>query len=234
MARSIPAGWTRVLAGETSKSYYPKLQAFLARERQRHAVLPPEREVFSALALTPFARVNVVLLGQDPYPTPGEAHGLCFSVKPGIAPPPSLVNIFTELADDLGCRVPNNGHLVHWAKQGILMLNTVLTVRAHAPGSHRSRGWETFTDAVIRAVSAKPDPVVFVLWGRDAQRKRALIDATWHAIVEGAHPSPLSANSGFFGSRPFSKINAALRAAGKPEIDWQIPDLVKGNRRPRG
>ena len=230
VARPIPAGWVRLLAGETSQPYYLKLQTFLARERRRHVVLPPERDVFAALELTPFNRVNVVLLGQDPYPTPGQAHGLCFSVKPGVAPPPSLVNIFKELAHDVGCRVPNNGYLVPWARQGILMLNTVLTVRAHEPGSHRSMGWETFTDVIIRAVGATPDPVVFVLWGQDAQRKTALIDTARHVIIEGAHPSPMSATRGFFGSRPFSKVNTALRAAGKPPIDWQLPDVPQGRR----
>lgn len=232
VARPIPAGWVRLLAGETSQPYYLKLQTFLGRERRRHVVLPPERDVFAALELTSFNRVNVVLLGQDPYPTPGQAHGLCFSVKPGIAPPPSLANIFKELADDLGCRIPNNGFLVPWARQGILMLNTVLTVRAHEPGSHRRRGWEIFTDSAIRAVNARRSPVVFVLWGRDAQGKEALIDGTRHVIIEGAHPSPMSAAGGFFGSRPFSKVNAALRAAGKPPIDWQLPDVPRG-RRPR-
>ncbi len=231
MARPIPAGWVRLLAGETSKPYYLKLQTFLGRQRRRHIVLPPERDVFAALALTPFNRVNVVLLGQDPYPTPGQAHGLCFSVTPGIAPPPSLANIFRELADDLGCRIPNNGSLVPWARQGILMLNTVLTVRAHEPGSHRHRGWEVFTDSAIRAVNARRSPVVFVLWGRDAQSKKALIDGAGHAIIEGAHPSPMSATRGFFGSRPFSKVNAALRAAGKSPIDWQLPDVPPGRRR---
>ncbi len=232
MARPIPAGWVRLLVSETAQPYYQKLQIFLARERRRHVVLPPERDVFAALELTPFNRVNVVLLGQDPYPTPGQAHGLCFSVKPGIAPPPSLANIFGELADDLGCRIPNNGVLVPWARQGILMLNTVLTVRAHEPGSHRHRGWEVFTDGAIRAVNARRSPVVFVLWGRDAQSKKTLIDRTRHVVIEGAHPSPMSAARGFFGSRPFSKVNAALRAAGKPPIDWQLPDVPQG-RRPR-
>jgi len=187
VARPIPAGWVRLLAGETSQPYYLKLQTFLARERRRHVVLPPERDVFAALELTPFNRVNVVLLGQDPYPTPGQAHGLCSSVKPGIVPPPSLANIFKELADDLGCRIPNNGLLVPWARQGILMLNTVLTVRAHEPGSHRHRGWEAFTDSAIRAVNARRSPVVFVLWGRDAQSKKTLIDRTRHVVMGNSH-----------------------------------------------
>lgn len=232
VAQPIPAGWKRVLAGETTKPYFLKLQAFLARERRRYVVLPPEQDVFAALKRTPLNRVNVVLLGQDPYPTPGQAHGLCFSVKPGIVPPPSLANIFKELADDLGCRIPNHGSLVPWARQGILMLNAVLTVRAYEPGSHRHGGWEVFTDSAIRAVNARRRPVVFILWGRDAQSKKPLIDTTRHVVIEGAHPSPMSAARGFFGSRPFSKVNAALRAAGKPPIRWQLPDMPQG-RRPR-
>ncbi|MDR7520911.1 MAG: uracil-DNA glycosylase [Armatimonadota bacterium] len=223
--RRIPPGWRRVLAREVVEPYYRDLQAFLASERRRYTILPDEREVFTALRLTPYSRVRVVLLGQDPYPTPGYAHGLCFSVKPGVPLPASLVNIFRELADDLGCRISNNGCLVPWARQGVLMLNTVLTVRAYQPGSHRGRGWEHFTDAIIRAVDARQAPVVFALWGRDARRKAELIDASRHRIVEAAHPSPNSARRGFFGSRPFSRINAALRALGLPEIDWQIPDL---------
>src|SRR5262249_43274246 len=168
--------------------------------------------------------VRVVILGQDPYHDEGQAHGLAFSVRPGVKPPPSLHNIFKELRDDLGCRVPNNGYLVPWAEQGVLLLNAVLTVRAHSPNSHKSQGWEKFTDAVIRQVSAKDDPVVFVLWGGNAQRKLPHIDADRHVVIQSAHPSPLSAKNGFFGSRPFSKINAALREAGKPEVDWQIRD----------
>ncbi|HEX5690728.1 MAG TPA: uracil-DNA glycosylase, partial [Roseiflexaceae bacterium] len=168
---------------------------------------------------------SVLLLGQDPYHDHNQAHGLCFSVRPGIRPPPSLANMFKELKDDLGCRVPNNGYLVPWAEQGILMLNAVLTVRAHTPNSHKGKGWERFTDAIIRAVSANDQRVVFVLWGGYAQKKLALIDAERHVVIQSAHPSPLSARNGFFGSQPFSRINAELRAAGRPEIDWQIPDL---------
>jgi uracil-DNA glycosylase len=168
----------------------------------------------------------VVLLGQDPYPGAGQAHGLCFSVKPGVKPPGSLRNIFKELKSDIPAfRVPNNGHLAGWARQGVLMLNTVLTVRAGAIGSHRGKGWETFTDAVIERVNAKKEPVVFLLWGRDAQSKAAMIDESRHHILRASHPSPLSARHGFFGTRLFSATNHALRDAGKPEIDWQIPDL---------
>ncbi len=225
MPLTIPEPWRPALSGEFEKPYWPKLEAFVDAERREHTVFPPEADVFSALALTPPERVKVLLLGQDPYHNDGQAHGLCFSVRPGVPPPPSLVNIFKELKTDLGCRVPNNGYLVSWAGQGVLMLNAVLTVRAHEPNSHKGRGWETFTDAVLRAVSARADPAVFVLWGGYAQKKRALIGIERHTVVQSAHPSPLSARSGFFGSRPFSRINAALETFGKPPMDWQIPDL---------
>jgi uracil-DNA glycosylase len=225
MKLPLPDGWQPLLADELEKPYFKKLQAFVDEERRAYTVFPPEQEVFSALELTPYAQVNVFLVGQDPYHDDNQAHGLAFSVRPGIKPPPSLRNIFLELRDDLGCRIPNNGYLVPWAKQGMLLLNTVLTVRAHEPNSHKNHGWEIFTDAVLRKVNEKPDPVVFVLWGAPAQKKIALIDTTRHTIVQSAHPSPLSARNGFLGSKPFSKINAALRAAGKPEIDWQLPDL---------
>jgi len=221
----IPAAWQPIVGAETDKPYYRRLMLFLAKEHEQHTVFPPENEVFSALELTPYEQVNVLLLGQDPYHDHNQAHGLCFSVRPSIKPPPSLQNIFRELKDDLGCRIPNNGYLVPWAKQGILLLNAVLTVRAHQAGSHRNKGWEKFTDRVIQTVNEKESPVVFVLWGNYAQQKIPLIDTNKHAIVKAAHPSPLSANKGFFGSRQFSKINAALRQAGKPKIDWQIPDI---------
>jgi uracil-DNA glycosylase len=207
-----------------TKPYYRALAAFVARERRRRAVFPPARQVYEALRLTPLNRVRVVLLGQDPYPGAGQANGLAFSVSPGAAVPPSLRNILKELRADLQIRLPNNGVLVPWARQGVLLLNTVLTVRAHEPGSHRRRGWERFTDAVIRAVSNGRPRVVFMLWGRDARRKTALIDLRRHVAVVAAHPSPLSASRGFLGTRPFSKVNAALRAAGEREIDWRIPD----------
>jgi uracil-DNA glycosylase len=227
MSHPIPTGWRRVLADEIKKPYYQKLQQFLKKERQRHKIFPPENEVFAALKLTPYSKVNVLLLGQDPYHDDGQAHGLCFSVRLGIPPPPSLINIYKELQDDLGFHIPNHGYLAHWAKQGVLMLNAVLTVRAHQPGSHRNQGWEIFTDAIIQAVSAKASPVVFLLWGNYAKAKIKLIHSakTEHVIIHSAHPSPLSANNGFFGSRPFSKTNAALRKFGKPEIDWQIPGV---------
>jgi len=217
--------WLEALSDEFDKPYWPKLQEFVAEERRQYAVYPPEADVYSAFQLTPYQNVRVFLLGQDPYHGPGQAHGLCFSVRPRIETPPSLVNIYKELREDLSCKIPNNGYLTPWAKQGVLMLNAVLTVRAHLANSHKGKGWETFTDAAIRAVNAKDDPVVFVLWGGYAQKKLPLIDTSRHVVVQSVHPSPLSARNGFFGSRPFSQINAALRASGSAEIDWQIPDV---------
>ncbi|MBV9927017.1 MAG: uracil-DNA glycosylase [Acidobacteria bacterium] len=226
MMPPIPAGWRGQVGGEPKKDYFRRLAEFVEGERDRFEVYPAADETFQALELTPFRKVSVVLLGQDPYPGPNQAHGLCFSVKPGVALPASLRNIFKELKSDVdGFRIPNNGYLASWARQGVLMLNTVLTVRAGAIGSHRGKGWETFTDAVIEKVNAKKDTVVFLLWGRDAQSKAGMIDEGRHPILRAAHPSPLSARHGFFGTRPFSNANQALRAAGKPEIDWQIPDL---------
>jgi uracil-DNA glycosylase len=221
----LPPSWLGALGGEFSKPYWAKLQEFVAEERRLHTVYPPEADVYSAFQLTPLDDVRVFLLGQDPYHNAGQAHGLCFSVRPGIETPPSLVNIYKELRDDLGCRIPNNGYLVPWAKQEVLMLNAVLTVRAHTANSHKGKGWETFTDSAIRAVNALPHPVVFVLWGGYAQKKLPLIDTGRHTVIQSVHPSPLSARSGFFGSRPFSEINTALKSFGTPEIDWQIPDL---------
>jgi uracil-DNA glycosylase len=217
--------WRPVLLGETEKPYWKPLQQFVRDERTKYTVFPPDKEVFAALHLTPYEKVSVLILGQDPYHDVGQAHGLCFSVRPEVAIPPSLQNIYKELRDDLGCQIPNNGCLTPWAEQGVLLLNAVLTVRAHQANSHQGKGWENFTDAIIRAVNDKPDRVVFVLWGAYARKKVPLIDPQRHIIIQSAHPSPLSASNGFFGSRPFSKINAALREAGKPEIDWQIPDL---------
>lgn len=226
MLPPIPASWRRQLGGEVGKPYFRRLEEFVERERSEFEVYPAEGETFQALELTPFRKVSVVLLGQDPYPGPGQAHGLCFSVQPGVALPGSLRNIFKELKSDIrGFRVPNNGYLAGWARQGVLMLNTVLTVRAGAIGSHRGKGWETFTDAVIEKVNAKKDAVVFLLWGRDAQSKAHMIDEGRHVVLRAAHPSPLSARHGFFGTRHFSATNRALREAGKPEIDWQIPDI---------
>jgi len=220
----IPRGWQKVLAAEIEKPYYPKLQKFVEKERQKYNIFPSEKDVFAALKLTPFNKVKVLLLGQDPYHDDGQAHGLCFSVRRGVPPPPSLVNIYKELQSDIGCRIPNHGHLIHWAKQGMLMLNAVLTVRAHQPGSHRQQGWEIFTDAIIQALDARTQPLVFLLWGNYAREKAKFIDRKRHVIIPSAHPSPLSAHNGFFGSRPFSKTNAALRKLGMPEIDWEIPE----------
>jgi uracil-DNA glycosylase len=216
--------WRPVLITETEKPYWQPLQQFVKDERKKYTVYPPDKDVFAALHLTPYERVSVLILGQDPYHEVEQAHGLCFSVRPEVAIPPSLQNIYKELRDDLGCTIPNNGCLTPWAEQGVLLLNAVLTVRAHQANSHQGKGWENFTDAIIRAANDKSDRVVFVLWGAYARKKKPLIDTGRHVIIESAHPSPLSAANGFFGSRPFSKINAALREAGKPEIDWQIPD----------
>lgn len=217
--------WNPVLRSELAKPYWPELQQFVHQERTAHAVYPPHDEVFAALHLTSFANVKVLLLGQDPYHGPDQAHGLCFSVRPGVPAPPSLVNIFKELEADLGVPVPDHGHLTHWAEQGVLLLNTTLTVRARSAGSHQKRGWETFTDEVIKAVVAKPEPVAFVLWGAAAGRKRDLIDQDRHLIVSSPHPSPLSAHRGFLGSKPFSKINDFLAASGRGPIDWALPPL---------
>jgi uracil-DNA glycosylase len=220
---SIPKSWKAVIGDEIAKPYFHHLCEFVDGERTKFPgrIYPPEQDVFAAFRLTPFEKVSVLLLGQDPYFRVGQAHGLAFSVRETVKLPPSLRNIFKELKNDLGCTIPDNGFLVHWAKQGVLMLNTVLTVRDGKPLSHRGRGWETFTNLVISRVSAKPTPVVFVLWGESAQRKTALIDTERHVVVKAAHPSPLSASSGFFGSKPFSAINRALADAGKPAIDWQ-------------
>ena len=225
MALVIPEAWQPILADEVTQPYFPRLEGFVAEERSKYTVFPPEADVFNALRYASYDQTNVFLLGQDPYHDEGQAHGLCFSVLPGIKAPPSLLNIYGELKSDLGCTFPNNGYLVPWAEQGILLLNAVLTVRAHSPNSHKDQGWETFTDAVIRKVNEKRDPVVFVLWGGYARKKVPLIDTSRHTIIQSAHPSPLSARNGFFGSKPFSAINTALRKAGKPEINWQLPNL---------
>jgi uracil-DNA glycosylase len=223
----VPPPWQAVIGAEFDKPYFKSLAQFVDDERQAFPsqIYPKENQVFAALQLTPYDKVSVVLLGQDPYPGEGMAHGLCFSVSPTVKKlPPSLKNMFKELNADLGIGVPNNGCLSSWAEQGVLMLNTILTLRAGEPLSHKGRGWETFTDEIIRKLNARPDSVIFVLWGKPAREKTKLIDTTRHTIVEGAHPSPLSARA-FLGTRPFSRINAALRAAGKPEIDWHIRDI---------
>jgi uracil-DNA glycosylase len=220
---SISNSWQQILASEFEQPYFQKLQDFLIAERQSETIFPAEPDVFSAFELTPYERVNVLLLGQDPYHDDNQAHGLCFSVNPGIKTPPSLVNIYKELRDDVGFEIPNHGYLTPWADQGILMLNAVLTVRAHTPNSHKNQGWETFTDAVISKVNLKPEPVIFVLWGAYAQKKLKLIDESRHLVIQSAHPSPLSARHGFFGSKPFSAINTALRSLDRLEINWQLP-----------
>jgi uracil-DNA glycosylase len=221
----ISNSWQQVLIEEFKKSYFQNLQEFLTEERQTQTIFPAEKDVFSAFELTPYENVTVLLLGQDPYHDRNQAHGLCFSVNPGIKVPPSLANIYKELQSDLELTIPNNGYLLPWAKQGILMLNAVLTVRAHTPNSHKNRGWEIFTDAVISKVNQKTDPVIFLLWGAYAQKKVKLIDTTRHIVIQSAHPSPLSARNGFFGSKPFSTINSTLGSLGRSEIDWQIPNI---------
>jgi uracil-DNA glycosylase len=226
MLPEIPKSRRPLLAEELDEPYFKELQRFLAAEQKSYTIYPPEEDIFSALRFTPYEKVNVLLLGQDPYPGKDNAHGLSFSVQPGIKPPPSLVNIYKELQTDIkGFRIPNNGYLEPWARQGVLLLNAVLTLRAGEPNSHKGKGWETFTDAVIRRVNEKKSTVVFVLWGNYAKKKTKLIDKPWHKIVTCAHPAPLSVNRGFFGCKPFSKINKALKDAGKPEINWQIPDI---------
>jgi uracil-DNA glycosylase len=221
----IPDSWLPALVGETTQPYYQQLYRFVGEERRKYKVYPPGDDVFNALRYTPFERVRVVIIGQDPYHEENQAHGLSFSVRPGVTPPPSLVNIFKELHDDVQFRVPNNGCLIPWAEQGVLLLNAVLTVRAHQANSHQGKGWETFTDAVLRAVNARPDRLVFLLWGSYAQRKAEGIDLSRHTVLKAPHPSPLSADRGFFGCRHFSKANAALQSAGLPPIQWQLPDL---------
>jgi uracil-DNA glycosylase len=221
MLKELAPTWQHDLAAELSKPYFRQLEEYIDAERLAHAVYPPEAEVFSALQLTPLDNVKVVLLGQDPYHGEGQAHGLCFSVGPGVKSPPSLVNIFKELQRDMGCPTPTSGCLVPWARQGVLLLNAVLTVRAGEANSHEGRGWEQFTDAVIHAVNERQRPVVFALWGRYAQKKGALVDASRHRVVRAAHPSPLSAAK-FFGSRPFSAINQALAELGTPPVDWHL------------
>lgn len=221
VAGKLPESWRSKIGAELDAPYFQELLAFVAKERVTHEVFPPEDEVFTAFELTPFDQVKVVLIGQDPYHDVGQAHGLCFSVKRGVKPPPSLMNMFKELKSDLGIPIPEHGYLAAWARQGILMLNAVLTVRAHAPNSHKGRGWERFTDAAIGAVNGRPDPVVFALWGGYAQKKGKIVDAARHVVLKAAHPSPLSAKQ-FLGSKPFSAINAALERLGKAPIDWRL------------
>ncbi|KAB0578759.1 uracil-DNA glycosylase [Fusobacterium naviforme] len=223
---AISNDWLPALKPEFSKAYYRELYSFINQEYRTHTIYPPADRIFEALHLTPLKSIRVVVLGQDPYHEPNQAHGLCFSVLPEQRQlPPSLVNIYQELHDDLGCYIPDNGYLRKWAEQGVLLLNTVLTVRAHAAFSHQGHGWEQFTDAIIQAVNTEDRPIVFLLWGRPAQMKRSMLNNPKHLILTAPHPSPLSAYRGFFGCRHFSKTNDFLRGCGLPEIDWQIENL---------
>ena len=222
---AINGDWLEALKDKFKKDYYKQLFEKMNEEYRTRLIFPPANDIFNAFHLTPLKDVKVVILGQDPYHGNNQAHGLCFSVKPEVEIPPSLVNIYKELHDDLGCTIPDHGYLVKWAKQGVLMLNTVLTVRAHQANSHRGIGWEEFTDAAIRVLNTQDRPIVFILWGRPAQMKKAMLNNPKHLILEAPHPSPLSSYRGFFGSRPFSKTNQFLEANGVEPIDWQIDEL---------
>ena len=216
--------WDDLLSEEFEKPYYQQLRKFLDSEYSQREIYPLPRDIYNALRYTPYKNVKVVILGQDPYHEKGQAHGLSFSVNKGIDIPPSLQNIYKELHDDLGCPIPHHGYLEKWARQGVLLLNAVLTVRAHQANSHRGKGWEELTDTIIKKVNEKEGPVVYILWGANARSKKRFIDNPNHLILESVHPSPLSAYNGFFGSRPFSKTNAFLTAKGCQPIDWEIED----------
>ena len=218
----IEESWKRVLQEEFRAPYFKELKSFLVEEKRRYTVYPPGPSIFAAFDHTPFHAVRAVILGQDPYHGPGQAHGLCFSVNEGIDKPPSLINIFKEIQNDLGVPPPTHGNLESWAKQGVLLLNATLTVRAHQAGSHQNKGWERFTDAAIKALSEKRTGVIFLLWGRYAQEKASMINPIEHAMLKAPHPSPLSASRGFFGCRHFSKANKILSEWGKETIDWAI------------
>jgi len=218
----IEESWKKVLWEEFQSGYFEKLKDFLTEEKQKHTIYPPGPLIFSAYNSTPFNKVRVVLLGQDPYHGPGQAHGLCFSVPEGVHPPPSLVNIFKEINSDLGLAVPGHGNLQRWANQGVLLLNATLTVRANQAGSHQNRGWENFTDASIRHLSSEKEHLVFLLWGRYAQAKEKMIDRSKHLILKAAHPSPLSAYNGFFGCKHFSRTNSYLSETGSEPINWEL------------
>lgn len=221
----ISNDWLDAIGEEFNKPYYKELDNFVKEEYKNHQIFPDVNDIFNAFHYTPLKNVKVVILGQDPYHNIGQAHGLCFSVKPQVDIPPSLVNIYKELQDDLGCYIPNNGYLKKWAEQGVLMLNTVLTVRAHQANSHQGKGWEIFTDSVIKAVNESDQPIVFILWGKPAQSKKKMLTNPKHLILEAPHPSPLSSYRGFFGSKPFSKTNAYLVENGLEPIDWQIENI---------
>ncbi len=221
MAKKILSNdWQDVVGEEFDKPYYKELREFLKEQYANETVYPPQDEIWSAFEHTPFKDVKVVILGQDPYHGAGQAHGLSFSVKPGVRIPPSLRNIFKELNEDIGCEQPADGTLTKWADQGVMMLNTVLTVRKGDANSHRGKGWEEFTDEVIRKLSARKEPMIFVLWGKPAQTKKGLIDLDRHDVIEAPHPSPFSASRGFFGSKPFSKVNSLLQKRGEEPIDF--------------
>lgn len=221
----IENDWLEALRPEFGKPYYKELFEFVKKEYDSRLIFPPANDIFNAFHLTSLSEVKVVILGQDPYHNVGQAHGLCFSVKPQVDIPPSLMNIYKELQTDLGCYIPNNGYLVKWAKQGVLMLNTVLTVRAHEANSHKGRGWEQFTDAAISALNDVDRPIVFLLWGNPAQAKKSMLNNPRHLILTAPHPSPLSAHRGFFGCKHFSQTNRFLQEQGEKEIDWQIENL---------
>ena len=225
MKHQLPDDWQQVLGAEFDKPYFQKLENFVDSERAAQTIYPPEDDVFAAFRLTPYHQVRVFIMGQDPYHGPKQAHGLAFSVLPGIKPPPSLANIFRELKSDVGASVPNNGYLVPWAEQGVMLLNAVLTVRAGQANAHKNQGWEKFTDAAISALNQRDEMVIFVLWGAYAQKKIKLIDTEKHRVLQAVHPSPLSARNGFFGSKPFSQINAILQENQQKPIDWQLPNL---------
>ncbi|WP_141692558.1 uracil-DNA glycosylase [Paenibacillus pectinilyticus] len=224
--KHVTNDWLTVLQDEFQAPYFEQLQFFLQEEYQTGTIYPPADDVFSALELTSFADTKVVILGQDPYHGSGQAHGLSFSVKPGMAIPPSLRNMYKELETDMGCEIPDHGYLKSWAEQGVLLLNTVLTVREAAPNSHKGKGWERFTDRVIQALNARETPVIFVLWGSHAQAKLSFIDTNRHYIITSVHPSPLSAYRGFLGSKPYSQANAYLKQLKMTEIDWCIPPFA--------
>lgn len=218
----MPTDWNPLLRDQFDEPYWSELMSFVQQERSRYEVYPPHDEVFAALHLTSFANTRVVVLGQDPYHGPQQAHGLCFSVRPGVPIPPSLRNIHQELHDDIGIALPRHGSLEKWATNGVLLLNTTLTVRSHAAASHQGHGWERFTDRIIQVVNDKPSSIVFVLWGAAARKKKVMINTDRHTVIESAHPSPLSARNGFFGSRPFSRTNNALVLSGQPPVDWSL------------
>ncbi len=224
MIKDLPCNWFDMIKHEFNKDYFMKIETFVDDERKKFDVFPPEIEVFSAFKFVDYDKVKIVIIGQDPYHDYNQAHGLCFSVKPGVKIPPSLRNIYKELQSDLGCYIPNHGCLESWARQGVLMINAVMTVRAHNAASHSKIGWQIFTDKVIEVLSDREEPVIFLLWGNYARNKKSLIDQSKHLIVESAHPSPLSASRGFMGSKPFSKINKLLSYKGLEPINWQIEE----------